>query len=43
LDLGFERVDLRDPELVAVRPRASMTPGVPVAVTDPQATAPRTN
>ena len=43
LDLGFERVDLRDPDLVAVRPRASMTPGAPAASTDPPATAPKTN
>ena len=27
LDLGFSRIDLRDPELVAVRPRDSVAPG----------------
>jgi cell division protein FtsQ len=27
LDLGFERIDLRDPDMVAVRPKASATPG----------------
>lgn len=43
LDLGFERVDLRDPELVAVRPRASPTPWTPVAAAGPPATAPKTN
>ena len=35
LDLGFERVDLRDPDLVAVRPRpgqGSVTAGQPQAV-----------
>ncbi len=29
LDLGFERIDLRDPEMVAVRPKASATPAAP--------------
>lgn len=29
LDLGFERVDLRDPDTVAVRPRVSAAPGAP--------------
>jgi cell division protein FtsQ len=43
LDLGFERVDLRDPELVAVRPRASTAPGPSVAAADPPSTAPKTN
>ncbi|WP_426014169.1 cell division protein FtsQ/DivIB [Caulobacter sp. DWR2-3-1b2] len=31
LDLGFARIDLRDPEMVAVRPRDSVLPGQPVA------------
>jgi cell division protein FtsQ len=31
LELGFERIDLRDPELVAVRPRVSAPPGQLVA------------
>ena len=31
LDLGFERIDLRDPELVAVRPKDATPPGQPVA------------
>lgn len=31
LDLGFDRIDLRNPELVAVRPRLAETPGRPVA------------
>ncbi|CAN5508817.1 cell division protein FtsQ [soil metagenome] len=31
LDLGFARIDLRDPEMVAVRPRDTMLPGQPVA------------
>ena len=26
LELGFERIDLRDPQMVAVRPRATMEP-----------------
>jgi cell division protein FtsQ len=31
LDLGFDRIDLRNPELVAVRPRQAEMPGRPVA------------
>ena len=31
LDLGFARIDLRDPEMVAVRPRDAVLPGQPVA------------
>ncbi|PVM93373.1 cell division protein FtsQ [Caulobacter radicis] len=31
LDLGFARIDLRDPEMVAIRPRDSVLPGQPVA------------
>jgi cell division protein FtsQ len=31
LELGFERIDLRDPELVAVRPRETAPPGQLVA------------
>jgi cell division protein FtsQ len=31
LDLGFARIDLRDPEMVAVRPRDAALPGQPVA------------
>ena len=31
LDLGFARIDLRDPEMVAVRPRDTVLPGQPVA------------
>jgi cell division protein FtsQ len=33
LDLGFERVDLRDPEMIAVRPRSAVAaaPKQPVA------------
>jgi cell division protein FtsQ len=33
LELGFERIDLRNPDMVAVRPRAAapVVPGVPVA------------
>jgi cell division protein FtsQ len=31
LELGFERIDLRDPELVAVRPRQVAPPGQLVA------------
>ena len=26
LELGFERIDLRDPEMIAVRPRAAAAP-----------------
>jgi cell division protein FtsQ len=31
LDLGFARIDLRDPEMGAVRPRDAVLPGQPVA------------
>ncbi|MFN3522149.1 MAG: cell division protein FtsQ/DivIB [Phenylobacterium sp.] len=31
LELGFERIDLRDPNMVAVRPRDGASPGQPVA------------
>jgi cell division protein FtsQ len=31
LELGFERIDLRDPNMVAVRPRDGASPGHPVA------------
>lgn len=31
LDLGFARIDLRDPEMVAIRPRDAVLPGQPVA------------
>jgi cell division protein FtsQ len=31
LELGFARIDLRDPELVAVRPRDAVAPGQPAA------------
>jgi len=31
LDLGFARIDLRDPEMVAIRPRDTVLPGQPVA------------
>ena len=31
LELGFARIDLRDPELVAVRPRDAAPPGQPPA------------
>ena len=27
LELGFARIDLRDPEMVAVRPRDALAPG----------------
>jgi cell division protein FtsQ len=29
LDLGFERIDLRDPDMVVVRPKASLASGAP--------------
>ena len=29
LELGFERIDLRNPDVVAVRPRAPAAPGAP--------------
>ena len=38
LDLGFERIDLRDPDLVAVRPKASQAPVVTGAAAAPQQT-----
>ena len=31
LELGFARVDLRDPEMVAVRPREARAPAGPVS------------
>ena len=31
LDMGFARIDLRDPEMVAVRPRDAVLPGQPAA------------
>lgn len=31
LELGFARIDLRDPELVAVRPKDAQVPGQPIA------------
>jgi cell division protein FtsQ len=39
LDLGFERIDLRDPEMVVVRPRAPAASAVQPAVTKPSAPA----
>jgi cell division protein FtsQ len=38
LDLGFERIDLRDPDLVAVRPKASTAPAGPGAPAEPPQT-----
>jgi cell division protein FtsQ len=35
LDLGFERIDLRDPDMVAVRPKASLAPVGPGAAAGP--------
>ena len=35
LDLGFERIDLRDPDMVAVRPKASLAPAGPGAAAGP--------
>ena len=35
LDLGFERIDLRDPDMVAVRPKASAGAVAPAAPTGP--------
>jgi len=32
LDLGFARIDLRDPDLVAVRPREGVVPTQPAPV-----------
>jgi cell division protein FtsQ len=29
LDLGFDRIDLRNPDVVAVRPRGETLPGLP--------------
>ena len=41
LDLGFERVDLRDPDMVVVRPRAPVAPpAAAIAATKPAATTP---
>ena len=45
LDLGFERIDLRDPEMVVVRPRAPAAAppaAAPTAAASPKTTTPQT-
>ena len=41
LDLGFERIDLRDPDTVAVRPRASAAAAAPGAPPSPSPSPPQ--